>query len=511
MRRSAGQQRGLLLEYLLKGGLMANTKSASVPVYEADMLIGGEKVSGNQRIEVRNPAHPDEVIGTIVRGTPDHVDRAVAAAKMVQPAWAAKTFKQRAEVLMRALDKVGDDIENRTILLVRENGKTLADARAELTGVAPNARLTLELATQLDTVHELPAPNGRTVVCYVPYGVVVAIVPWNTPIGLAFLQIIPALFAGNSIILKVPESCPLALIQMAELLASELPPGLLNIVSGLPADIGDALTLHADVGKISFTGSVPSARKIIANAAQTIKGVTAELGGNDAAIVLQDADLGDETMRRMAASVFRSAGQICMAVKRIFVSEKIHDQFIDAFSRAADRIVVGDGLQPGVTMGPMHTASGRDRALRLIADAERQGAKVRILGRVHDETNFAEGYFIRPTVVTEISDEAPLMTEEQFCPAVPVVRYRELDDAIARANATIYGLGGSVWSKDSAKAMAIAQRIQAGTVFVNTHGTNSVNRKAPYGGLKQSGVGRRSGMEGLREYLLPQTLTTFEG
>jgi acyl-CoA reductase-like NAD-dependent aldehyde dehydrogenase len=293
-------------------------------------------------------------------------------------------------------------------------------------------------------------------------------------------------------------------------LADGLPAGLLNIVSGLPADIGDAITLHADVGKITFTGSVPSARKIIANAGQTIKGVTAELGGNDAAIILEDADLGDETMQRLATSVLRSAGQICMAVKRIYVSDTIHDQFIDAFCKAADRIVVGDGLQPGVSMGPLHNASARERALDLIDEAKQQGATVRRLGTVLDEANFAEGYFVRPTVVTDVGDGARLMIEEQFCPAIPIAKYRELEEALARANASIYGLGGSVWSKDSAKATTIAQRIQAGTVFVNTHGTQSVNRNAPYGGLKQSGLGRRSGIEGLREYMQLQTLTTFD-
>jgi len=489
---------------------MARSEATTIAPYEAGMLIGGKKIDGGRRIEVRNPAHPDELVGTIVQGTPDDVNRAVAAAKAAQPAWAGRTFAERAEVLTRALERIDDGIENRAILLVRENGKTLLDARGELAGVAAHARLTLELAAQLDATNELPAPKGRTVVRYVPYGVVVSIVPWNTPIGLAFLQIIPALFAGNSVVLKVPESCPLALIQTAELLAAWLPPGLLNVVSGFPADIGDAITLHADVGKIAFTGSIPSARKIIANAGQTIKGVTAELGGNDAAILLEDADLGDETMRRLATSVFRSAGQICMAVKRIYVLDKIHDRFIDAFCKAADRIVVGDGLRSGVTMGPLHTAPARERALALIGEAKQQGAAVRCLGTVLDEANFAVGYFVRPTVVTEVGDDARLVSEEQFCPVIPVVKYRELEDALARANATIYGLGGSVWSKDSAKAMAIAQRIQAGTVFVNTHGTQSVNRNAPYGGLKQSGLGRRSGIDGLREYAQLQTLTTFE-
>jgi acyl-CoA reductase-like NAD-dependent aldehyde dehydrogenase len=489
---------------------MLNKNPIDMPVFAAGMLIGGKRTMDGHRIEVRNPAHPEELVGTIVQCTPDDVNLAIAAAKAAQPAWAAKTFTERAEILARMLDQIDDDVDSRAILFTRENGKPLADSANEILSIAPRGRLTLELAAELDAPHEMPAPNGCTTIHYLPFGVVIAIVPWNSPITLAAAQIIPALLAGNSVVLKVPESCPLALTLTAELMGRALPPGLLNIISGLPADIGDTLTLHPDVDKIAFTGSVPSARKIMANAAQTIKSITAELGGNDAAIVLEDADLGDETMNRMATIVYRMSGQICMAIKRIYVPDSIHDEFFAAFSRAADRIVVGDGRTPGVTMGPLHTKQAQQRALELVADAERRGATVRRLGKIQDDATFAEGYFMRPTLVTEVGDDAPLVTEEQFCPAVPVARYRDVEEALVRANSSIYGLGGSVWGKNIDEAVTLARRIQAGTVFVNTHGTRSINHKAPYGGLKQSGVGRRSGIEGLREYMQIQTLTTFD-
>jgi acyl-CoA reductase-like NAD-dependent aldehyde dehydrogenase len=489
---------------------MQDTTLTRAPLIEAGMLIGGEKVMAGRRIEVRNPAHADQIVGSIIQCTPDDVNRAVAAAKAAQPAWAAKTFSERAAIMARGVDLIEQGLDERARLYTRENGKTFADARGELSSIPPVARLTLELAPEIDAEQQLSAPNGRTIVHYVPYGVVVCIVPWNSPVTLAALQFIPALLAGNAVVLKVPESCPLALIETAELLAEVLPPGLFNIISGLPLEIGDTLTTHPDVGKIAFTGSVPSARKIIANAAQSIKGITAELGGNDAAIVLEDVDLGDETMGRMADIVFRMAGQICMAIKRIYVPATIHDRFVEAFTRAVDKVVVGDGLVPGVTMGPVHTKESLQRAQGYVADARARGATIREFGKVDDEKTFAEGYFMRPTVVTDIGDDAPLVVEEQFCPALPILKYGDTEEALARANASIYGLGGSVWSRDTEGAMVIARKIQAGTVFVNTHGTRSVNRRAPYGGLKQSGVGRRMGVEGLREYMQSQTLTTFE-
>lgn len=477
---------------------------------DARMLIGGEWVAGPRRSEVRNPARREEVVGSIVRGTPGDVDRAVSAARTAQPAWARRSFAERAEVLARVLDRLDESIEERAALFVRENGKTLAEARGELLGVAARQRLNLELAAELDSGRELSAPHGRTFVRQVPYGVVVSIVPWNAPVGLASQQILPALLAGNGVVVKPPESCPLALTQLVERIADGLPAGLVNLVTGSSAEIGEALTTHPDVGKIGFTGSVPAARVIMANGAQTIKGVTLELGGNDPAILLEDVDLGEATVERIVRAVFRMTGQVCMAIKRIYVPEAIRGRFLEAFVAAVDRIVVGDGLEPTVTMGPMHNAAGLERARGLLADAERRGAKVLTLGGVHDPDRFGRGHFLRPTVVTDIDDEAPLMAEEQFCPVIPVTTYSDLEDAVRRANATIYGLGGSVWSRDVDRAAAVARRIEAGSVFVNTHGTESVNRRAPYGGLKQSGIGRRAGIEGLREYLQLQTLTTYE-
>ena len=486
--------------------ILANTQT---PIH-ARLLINGEWVEGADRIEVRNPARPDEVVGTVVRGTPADVDKAVAAAKAAQIGWAALGYRARGEILARCLDALEENIDTRAFLFVRENGKTLREARGELVGVSQRQRLTLELIDGLEQDRVMESPTGRTIITRRPYGVVVSIVPWNGPVGLAFMQIIPALLAGNTVVVKPPETCPLALIKSIEQIASILPPGALNIVTGMPSEIGDRLTSHPDVGKIGFTGSIPSARNIMANAAQTIKSVTLELGGNDPAIILDDADLGEESMQRMANAIFRMSGQVCMAVKRIYVPQAIKDKFLDAFIKVADKVVVGDGLEPKVTMGPLHTEKGLIRANGLVDDAARRGATVMRLGKIDNTETFKSGYFMQPTVVSDVPDDALLMAEEQFCPAIPITAYSDLDEAVRRANATIHGLGGSVWGRDTDRAFAVARRIESGTVWVNTHGTEWINRRAPYGGIKQSGIGRRAGREGIEEYMQIQTLTALE-
>jgi acyl-CoA reductase-like NAD-dependent aldehyde dehydrogenase len=488
---------------------MPAQQNTEAPISEY-LLIGGKPVDGPNRIEVRNPARPDELVGTIVRGTPDNVDQAVAAAEAAQPAWSTLTFTQRAEALRKALTRLEADIDRRAAIFVRENGKPLAQARGELMGVSKRQQMALDYAPQFDAERTFAAANGRTFMLSRPYGVVVSIVPWNSPDVLAFTQIVAALLAGNCVVLKPPESCPLTLIRSVRMFAEELPPGAINVVTGLPAEIGDALTTHPDVGKIGFTGSIPSARHIMSNAAQSIKGVTLELGGNDPAIVLDDAELDPPMLSRMLNATFMMSGQVCMAIKRIYVPTKRSEEFLDKFGNAVDSIVIGDGLEPSVTMGPLHTEKARTRANGLVDDAARRGANVEVMGKVDSDATFAKGYFMRPTIVTDISDDAPLMVEEQFCPAIPVVTYDSLDEAVARANHTEFGLSGSVWGRDTKKALDVARKIEAGQVWVNTHGVLAINHLAPYGGVKQSGIGRKSGIEGILEYVQSQTITTYE-
>jgi acyl-CoA reductase-like NAD-dependent aldehyde dehydrogenase len=487
---------------------MQISRTQPAPAVHARLLVGGDWYEGTGRVEVHNPARPDELVGTIVRGTPDDVRRAVAAAKAAQPPWAALGAHARASAISSGLDALVQGGEERAVLYVRENGKTLAEARGEVLGLPDRMRSTLSYADALESTRALESTIGRTFVGFRPFGVVVSIVPWNAPVNLAFTQIVAALLAGNAVVVKPPETSPLALIACIEPFARALPPGVLNVVTGLPDEIGDALTTHPDVAKIVFTGSIRAARTIGGNAAQTIKSVTLELGGNDAAIVFEDVDLGEATMNRMSSTVFGLAGQVCAAIKRIYVHESVAEAFQAAFRRASDQIVVGDGLEPGVTMGPLHTAAALARATGLVNDARARGARVDPVGRIADEATFARGYFMQPNIVTSIDAGAPLVVEEQFCPSIPIVTYRDLDDAFARANDSVYGLSGSIWSKDVERALQLARRFEAGVIGINTN--KMYEPRAPLGGVKQSGIGRRGGLEGVLDYVQAQAVTTCE-
>jgi acyl-CoA reductase-like NAD-dependent aldehyde dehydrogenase len=489
--------------------MMGPSEYVLEPICEG-MLIGGRRVDTTETLEIRNPAYPSKVVGTISRGAPAHVEAAVAAAKAAQPAWAASTYSQRAQALDRALAALEHDVDKRAALFVRENGKPFAQARAELESVPRRQRMALGFAAQLDAGRELQAPNGRSLILGRPYGVVVSIVPWNSPDVLAFTQIVAALLAGNGVVLKPPESCPLTLLDSVRRFSRALPVGIVNVVTGLPGEIGESLTTHPDVAKIGFTGSIPSGSRIMANAARSIKGVTLELGGNDPAIVLDDVQLDEAMLSRMVTATFMMSGQVCMAIKRIYVHRSRSEEFLERFMRAVDTLVVGDGLEPVVTLGPVHSQAGLTRARSLVDDASDRGGIVRPLGRILDQAVFDGGYFLRPTLVTNVADDAPLMTQEQFCPVIPVTTFETTEEVLERSNRTEFGLGASVWGRDVDRAIGIAGGIQSGQVWVNNHGILAINHLAPYGGVKQSGLGRKSGLEGILEYLQSQTITTYE-
>ena len=323
-------------------------------------------------------------------------------------------------------------------------------------------------------------------------GVVGAITPWNVPVGLAAHKIAQGLVAGNTMVLKPSPYTPLATLLLGELSRDILPPGVFNVVAG-GNDLGQWLTEHPGIDRISFTGSVATGKRVMASAAGTLKRVTLELGGNDPAILLDDADLAAMTPKIFGAA-FANCGQVCMAIKRVYVPERNYEQVCESLAELAKNYRVGDGFEPDVQMGPLQNKMQYDKVLDVLEDTKRQPG-VRILAGGH--TLNQPGYFLAPTIVADISDDSRLVTEEQFGPILPVLKYREIDEAVARANDTRMGLCASVWTKDIEKGAAVAARIEAGTVWVNHHLGSEAD--VPFGGFKESGVGREHGVMGLAE------------
>jgi aldehyde dehydrogenase (NAD+) len=459
------------------------------------MLIGGELVNGSATLDVVNPAN-EEVIASVPDATREDLDRAIAAARSAFPAWAATPIAERKAKLAALGQAIMANADPLMRLLTKEQGKPHAEAQGEVMG----AGYWLMAASQLDlpvTVNEDSA-DRYSETRHVPLGVVGAIAPWNFPMILAMFKVGPALLAGNTMVLKPSPFTPLSTLKFGELAAELLPAGVLNIVTG-GDDLGPWMTSHPGFDKISFTGSTATGKRVMQSAAPTLKRVTLELGGNDAAIVMPDVDV-EKVAEELFWAAFRNNGQICIATKRMYVHQDIYDQLRDALVAYAKTVKVGDGSEQGTQIGPINNKQQYARVLELIEDAKDKGYKFLVGG----ETAEVPGYFIPVTILDNPPEDSRIVQEEQFGPVLPLIKFDDYSDVIARANATDYGLGGSVWGNDEDKAFEIAQRIASGTVWVNE--TQHLSPMAAFGGMKQSGVGVEGGIEGLLEYTNAQTI-----
>jgi aldehyde dehydrogenase len=470
------------------------------------MLIAGRPASHNERIDVISPADTTRRVGSIPAGSLEDVGLAVAAAGRAFEEWSRVPIADRAAILVRAADALLPGEQDRALLLAMENGQTLAEATGGVRGCSRTLRYYADMAEGFALVEELPSPNGRVLVSRDPMGVAVLIVPWNAPTRLAFLGLAPILLAGNTVVVKPPSEAPLALIDALAVIAPLFPPGTINIVTGRGDLIGPALVSDPGVRKVNFTGSTATGKEIARLASDTLKRVSLELGGNDPAVVLADANL-DDAVPELVRGAFGLAGQMCYDVKRIYVESELYDEFVDRFTATADQLVVGDGLDPASTMGSMISESQRQRLERLVDGARAAGGTVETIGRQLDASSWQRGYFRLPAVVTGVDERSEIVHSEQFGPAIPIMPVNSVDEAIERANATEYGLAASVWSRDVERAFELAARIQAGTTFVNVHRLGASGDDMPFGGFKQSGLGRSHGVVALEEQFELHTIS----
>jgi acyl-CoA reductase-like NAD-dependent aldehyde dehydrogenase len=465
-----------------------NTRNEEKVRNDFKLLINGRLVEGAGTLDVINPA-TGRILTTAPRADRTQLEQAVAAAKAAFPSWSATPLRVRGGLLARLADALEAEKDAFAQLLTQEQGKPLPQALWEMEYSVAVLRYFAALDLPTGVLHDDAA--RKVVRVSRPLGVVAAITPWNFPVILLAIKVGPALLAGNTVVAKPAPTTPLTTLKFGELCARILLPGVVNVITD-ENDLGAALTAHPDVAKVSFTGSTATGRKVMAGGAGTLKRLTLELGGNDAAIVLGDAD-----PKAVAAGVYAAAmanaGQACVAIKRLYVHDSIHDAVCDELGRLARETVVGDGLEPGTQMGPIQNKAQLERVKGFLEDARRNGNIV-AGGRVFER----EGYFVQPTIVRDIPDSARLVREEQFGPILPVLRYSDLDDAIARANDTEFGLGGSVWSADRERALEVATKIDAGTVWVNKH--LDLAPDTPYGGAKQSGIGVELSQEGLEAF-----------
>jgi acyl-CoA reductase-like NAD-dependent aldehyde dehydrogenase len=467
--------------------LMTGTRKMQI----SGAIIDGTSHIGGALLEIANPAGGNPA-GTLVVAGEAEALTAIASAKSAFPAWASRSVEDRAAALNRCADIMETHSEELARLLTLEQGKPLngMGSRFELGGAVAWTRYTASLKLPVDAIQD--DPQAHISVHRKPLGVVLSITPWNWPIMIGIWHIMPALLAGNTVVTKPSPYTPLSTMRLVQLLQETLPPGVLNAVAGSDA-LGPVLTAHPDVAKICFTGSTRTGRAVMASAAPTLKRLTLELGGNDAGIVLPDCDPS-----AIAEGLFWGAlinnGQTCAALKRLYVPDSLYAGVCDALATFAAGVKMGNGLEEDSVLGPIQNRMQFEKVSRLVEEAKGAGARVLCGG----EPTGDAGYFYPVTLVADCEKGMSLVDEEQFGPALPIIRYSNLDDALEQANAVEVGLGGSIWSADKARARDLAMQLECGTAWVNKHG--AIRPDVPFGGVKASGFGVEFGQYGLEQF-----------
>ena len=463
------------------------------------MLINGESVGAEGSIEVLNPA-TETAIATVPEASLAQLDDAVAAARGALPGWSAHSMDERRALILKIADRLEENIGELAQLLSEEQGKPIEGfaglgAMFELGGSLAWIRYTASLDLPVEVIQD--NDEARIEVHRKPVGVVGSITPWNYPLLITCWHIIPGLLAGCTVVAKPSEYTPLTVLKAMHLISDLLPPGVVNIVTG-KGELGAAISSHSDIDKIVFTGSTRTGKRIMEAAADNLKRLTLELGGNDAAIVLPDTNVAEAAGKIFATAMINN-GQTCAALKRLYVHEDIYEEMCEALAGIAGSVKTGPASE-SPDFGPIQNKMQYDRVCELAESAKADGATFLTGG----EPMPGPGYFFPVTIVKDIPESSRLVQEEPFGPILPVVSFSDVEDALEKANAVSVGLGGSVWSSDVAVAQKLASRLECGTAWVNNHAM--IQPDAPFGGVKQSGVGVEFGRYGLVEYTNIQTL-----
>ena len=463
------------------------------------LLIDGEFVTTPSWLDVINPA-TGRIFARCPAAGREDLDRAVDAARRAFPDWSDTSYGARALRIGAFCQSVRANQESLARLLTTEQGKPLAQARDEIARAASQSEGLTRIPIRPQLLED--SDQRRIELQFFPLGVAGVITPWNAPVNLAAGPLTSALYTGNTVILKPSPYTPLTTLKMGELAREHFPHGVVNVLAG-GDELGSWMTEHPGIDKIAFTGSVETGKAVMASAAKTLKRVTLELGGNDAAIVLDDVD-PKAIAPKLFFAAFVNSGQVCMAIKRIYAHESVYDALCDALAEEARNATIGSGLDAQTQFGPIQNRMQYDRVLGILEDARRTGARILAGGEIPS----GDGYFLPPTIVADVDEDSRLVREEQFGPIVPILEFTDEEDALRRANNTRYGLSGSVWSRDPERAAALASRLEVGTAWVNHHRATSAT--VPFGGAKESGIGRVYSEMGLKAYLEPRVVSVLK-
>lgn len=478
-------------------------------------IDGNTRPAANKRVyELFNPARPAELVGYAAAASISDVDKAVTSAHAAFPGWSSLSFAERAAKLREAatalmIDKAG--IATRSTLFTREHGKVLRETEMELSRFGDRFKLTASYAGRISADEKIDTPPFDTLITRQARGVALLIVPWNWPLSILGAKLPQALLAGNTVVIKLPENVALAPAQTLHDIARLFPPGVVNILTGDAYEIGDTLVGHPLVRTVNFTGSIPIGRHIMKVAANNLTPVILELGGNDAAIVLDDAVLNEATFQKMYFAAFATSGQICMAMKRLYVHASRYDEVVDGLSAACDKAIIGDGLLTETTMGPVNNAKQLKVVTDMITEARANGCEVNEYGTVPDDQLYASGYFQKPALALNPEQRLSVVKQEQFGPVLPIMKFNTNEEAVRLANDSDFGLCSSVWTSDKSRALALSRQLEAGYTYINNHGAVAQDSRAPFGGFKQSGIGRNLGFEGVAAFTEKHSISSESG